>query len=235
MSEEMDGGRRPRSGSADGGVRWRGRAAARAAQPGRGDRPPQPRRTNRALSRGQPSGAAGASRWNDGVAARRPRRSGARIAGARRGDRICAYPEFGGLQPVSAAAAADNVAAVLDLLGAGARFLSDENVGADLLNRLAAHGNVKELQALLDCGGQAFDINEPDHRGRTALTAAIAGRHHATVLALLDRGAAVANGDRAPARNGFAGSRRRPRISTTRCAMSGPARRPVLTPMPRTF
>jgi uncharacterized protein len=107
------------------------------------------------------------------------------------------YPEFGGRQAVSAAAAMDNVAAVLALLDAGARFLSDENVGVDLLNRLAARGNVTELLTLLDRGGDSFAIDEADNEGRTALSTAIAARQHVAVLALLDRGAAIGDADRA--------------------------------------
>jgi uncharacterized protein len=106
------------------------------------------------------------------------------------------YHEFGGRQPVSAAAKTGNVTAVLDLLNAGARFLNDENVGVDLLNRLASEGSIREVLEILDRGGESFDIDEKDNRGMTALSWAISSRRHDAALVLLDRGATVSDTDR---------------------------------------
>jgi ankyrin repeat domain-containing protein 50 len=109
---------------------------------------------------------------------------------------ICEYREFGGRQPVSAAAKTGNVSAVLHLLNAGARFLSDEMVGVDLLNRLASEGRVREILRILERGNDSFDIDEKDNRGMTALAWAVSSRHHDAVLVLLDHGAAASEDDR---------------------------------------
>lgn len=107
------------------------------------------------------------------------------------------HHEFGGRQPVAAAAEMGNIGAVLDLLEAGAWFYSDEKFGVDLLNKLASQGDVSNLQQLLDRGGDSFDIEETDRDGRTPLACAIANRNHAVTMALLDRGAIVRDADRA--------------------------------------
>jgi ankyrin repeat protein len=106
--------------------------------------------------------------------------------------------EIGGLQPVSAAAVAGNVAATLDLLEAGARFLSDEIVGPNLLRAMAEQGNVAALRELLDRGAEFFYIDDArDPWNRTALTCAAGARQYSTARELLDRGAAVSDADRA--------------------------------------
>ena len=107
------------------------------------------------------------------------------------------YYEIGGLQPVSAAAQNGNVAATLDLLEAGARFLSDEIVGGNLLRSVAEEGNVIAIRELLDRGAEFFDINATDSSGRTALSWAISARQYNAVGELLDRGAIVSGADRA--------------------------------------
>jgi uncharacterized protein len=107
------------------------------------------------------------------------------------------YFELGGLQPVSAAAKNGNVTAVLDLLESGARFLSDETVAGDLLRWAASRGDVEALRALLDRGGEFFDIDDQDNQARTPLTCAASCRCDAVARELLDRGAVVSDADHA--------------------------------------
>jgi ankyrin repeat protein len=106
------------------------------------------------------------------------------------------FYEIGGMQPVSAAAHNGNVVATLELLEAGARFLSDEMVGPNLLCSVAGQGNVDAVRLLLDRGAAFFDIDGTGAPGeRTALSCAASARHYGVARELLDRGAIASEAD----------------------------------------